>query len=108
MPPSVSLTNNLLLAISDAYGRSACVQRINVIVARTHNRTVRSATPGTADVVGVVESRAIACEIKAGRDRMRPAQLLFQQAWERAGGIYLIVRDVDQAMAELRERLGRG
>ena len=106
MSPSVSLTNALLLAISDTYGRGACVQRINVIVARTHERTVRSATPGTADVLGACAGRPCAFEVKAGRDRQSQKQRNFQAAWERAGGIYLIVRDVEQAMAELRERLG--
>lgn len=70
-------------------------------------RTVRSAVPGSPDVLGVVCGRGYAGEVKAGADRQRPEQRLFQAAWEMAGGIYLIVRDVGQAMAELAELLGR-
>jgi hypothetical protein len=53
---------------------------------------------GSADIIGVCRGRAIAIEVKAGRDRQRPEQAAFQRAWERAGGLYVIAHTVDDAV----------
>jgi len=56
---------------------------------------------GSADIIGVCRGRAVAIEVKAGRDRQRPEQVAFQRAWERAGGLYVIARSIDDARAAL-------
>ena len=40
-------------------------------------------------------------EIKTGKDRQRLTQKTFAAAHGRAGGVYLIVRDVEQGLADL-------
>lgn len=50
---------------------------------------------GTADVSAVIGGKSVKVEIKVGRDRIRPAQVEYKAAIERAGGIYLIVKTFD-------------
>ena len=50
-----------------------------------------SGVKGTADISAVIQGRAVKIEIKI-RDRQSEDQKRYQEATERAGGIYLIVR----------------
>jgi hypothetical protein len=50
-----------------------------------------SGVKGTADISAVIEGRAVKVEIKI-RDRQSEDQKRYQEATERAGGVYLIVR----------------
>jgi hypothetical protein len=100
------LTNDLRVALSEKYGRDAFLQRVNVIAMATTTRgMVRSCQPGTADLLGVVKCYAVAIEVKAGKDRQRESQRNFQECWERAGGVYLICRSVEETMLELDARV---
>jgi hypothetical protein len=49
--------------------------------------------PGTADLIGVVNGRGVALELKApgGRYKVTPAQEQFLQRWRDAGGMGLVV-----------------
>lgn len=60
-----------------------------------NGRPVRIGRTGAADLIGTINGRAVACEVKVGRDRQRPDQKRFQAAWEAAGGVYVISRDGD-------------
>jgi hypothetical protein len=103
MKPADVLTNELRVALSAKYGRDAFLQRVNVIAMATTTRgMVRSCQPGTADLLGVVKCYAVAIEVKAGKDRQRESQRNFQECWERAGGIYLICRDVEETLKQLQ------
>ena len=97
------LTNDLRVALSAKYGRDAFLQRVNVIAMQTSTRgMVKSCQKGTADLLGVVKCCAVAIEVKAGKDRQSPVQRNFQECWERAGGIYLICRDVAETLKQLQ------
>ncbi len=53
-----------------------------------------SATKGISDIMGFHTStgKIIACEIKAGKDRLSAEQVNFLAAVEAAGGVALVVR----------------
>ena len=106
---SNDLTRLLLLAISRTYWPHVLVFRLNVIVARGlragSQGCIRSAPNGSPDLIGTCQGRGLAIEIKAGKDRLSPAQALFRDSWRRAGGVYIVARDVGQAMRELAEAL---
>lgn len=53
------------------------------------------APKGTADLLGVYKGRAIAVEAKTDDGKQSPEQRAFQQAWEKAGGKYVIARSVE-------------
>ena len=51
---------------------------------------------GTADVHICINSTHISCEIKYGKDKQSIFQKSVQQEIEKAGGIYLLIRDFEQ------------
>lgn len=52
-------------------------------------------TAGTADISATIRGRSVKIEIKYGKDRQSEAQKKYQESIERAGGIYIIVKDFD-------------
>jgi hypothetical protein len=59
-------------------------------------RVIQSAPEGTPDLLGVMSpGRAFAIEVKAEKGRQRTAQVAWQNAWEKRGGIYILARSVE-------------
>lgn len=53
---------------------------------------------GSSDLLGVMPDgtgRILCIEIKAGKDRMSPGQILFKKRVQALGGVYIIARSVD-------------
>ncbi len=108
MTPPVSanaITADLLVAINAEYQPEVLLFRLNIIVARATRGAVRSAPNGVADVIGCIRGRAVAIEVKAGRDTLRPAQVNFRDQWIRAGGVHVVARSLEQGMKDLREQI---
>jgi hypothetical protein len=59
--------------------------------------TPGQSTKGTADISATIRGRSVKIEIKQ-KDKQSEAQKQYQQAIERAGGVYIIVRDFDSFM----------
>jgi hypothetical protein len=63
--------------------------------------------PGCADISGIIDIGGIGArleiEVKAGADRIRPAQQVFGAMIRRHNGIYLVARSVDRALLELEQ-----
>jgi hypothetical protein len=54
---------------------------------------------GGADLIGWYRGRFVAAEIKTPTGRLTPDQLAFKALVERDGGIYVVLRSVDEALA---------
>jgi hypothetical protein len=52
-------------------------------------------TKGSADISATIKGRSVKIEVKYGKDRQSDYQKEYQQAIERAGGVYIIARDFD-------------
>jgi len=48
---------------------------------------------GVSDILGCYKSVFIACEIKVGKDRLRPEQIGFLKSIQHAGGEIMVVKD---------------
>lgn len=57
--------------------------------------------PGGSDLVGVFRGRAVFIELKTPIGRQSKEQRQFQQLVERKGGIYVVIRSVEDARAWL-------
>jgi hypothetical protein len=55
-------------------------------------------TNGTADISATIKGMSIKAEVKIGADRQSEAQKKYQADIERAGGIYIIIKDFDEFM----------
>lgn len=68
--------------------------------------TTGQSTKGTADISATIRGRSVKIEIKQ-KDKQSEAQKQYQAAIERAGGVYIIVRDFD-SFVEWYERFTLG
>lgn len=65
------------------------------------------ATKGAEDVDGTLNSINVKIEIKYGKDRQRPAQIEYQKMIEGAGGKYIIVKNYDGFLKQIRAIYGQ-
>ncbi len=101
MTAHTELLHECLLALSAA---GAMVWKNNVGKARAFDNPARVITyglVGSADILGLHDGHAIAVEVKVGRDKLRPRQCNFRDAFTRAGGRWVEARSVADAMQVL-------
>ena len=65
-------------------------------------------TRGTADISATIAGQSIKIEVKTGLDRQSQAQCEYQQAIERAGGIYVIARSFELFLDWYKLSFGEG
>lgn len=63
---------------------------------------IRFGAVGSPDIVMVINGKYIALEIKTEKGQQSEGQKQFQQELEKAGGIYLLVRSLEQLEYDLR------
>ena len=73
--------------VTDVLGRKGMIGSMNYIPT--------TGTRGSADISAVINGRAVKIEIKIGKDRQSVAQKAYEQSITSAGGVYLIVRSMD-------------
>lgn len=68
-------------------------------------RYVKLGTEGLPDIIAVVppSGRFLGLEVKSATGRLREAQKLFRDQLEASGGIYRVVRSVEDTIAVLKE-----
>lgn len=75
----------------------------------THTRY--GLAPGSADLVGILDGRFFALEVKTAKGRLSPDQKLWLALVQRTGGFAAVARSVDEAKAAVAaaraEGLGR-
>lgn len=102
------LVAEVLIALG---ARADCrVWRSNSGVAknRATGAFVRFGVPGQGDVSGILRGgRRLEIELKTPRGRQSEEQLAFQQMIERFGGLYVLARSVDDAVAAVEGALAR-
>jgi hypothetical protein len=83
----------------------ARVWRQNSGALRDHNgRPVKFGVPGCADISGIwMDGRRIELEIKAGKDKLREAQVNWGKMIRECHGIFLEVRDVEGCLSQLEK-----
>lgn len=64
-------------------------------------------TPGLPDILACIKGLPFVVECKIRGDKQRSVQISWQLAWEKAGGIYLLVYSVDELMAEITKLKGQ-
>jgi hypothetical protein len=71
--------------------------RMNVIGVPLQDGTFRpNSMAGFADILAMFQGTAVALEVKTDKGRQTEKQKEFQKEFERGGGIYHVVRNVEQ------------
>jgi hypothetical protein len=87
--------NLIHLAISELGGRSI-PYTVGRFRALDSERVIKVGQDGTADILACVRGRFVAVEVKVDRDPQRDDQKIFQAAFEKAGGLYVLARFTDR------------
>lgn len=83
-------------------GRTGSAVRLEPgMVVLRNARPVRFGLEGSGDIIGVTRGRPLAVETKTESGKQREAQIIFERAWVKCGGIYVLARSA----AEARERI---
>lgn len=94
------LMRHILVALNQL--PDALFWRVNVGLASSPDgRVTRYGLPGQADIAGIVRGKHVELEVKTPTGRQSQQQVRWQRAIERAGGVYVVVRSVDEALAAL-------
>lgn len=64
-------------------------------------RPVSFGLEGAGDIVGHRKGRAIQVEMKTATGRQREAQIAFERAWVKRGGVYILARSADEAVRKI-------
>lgn len=99
MSEAVTLSQ-ILLAIGRLPGAIFWRNQTGALPSRT-GRIVRFGLVGSPDIIGCVNGRFVGIEVKNARGRQSDAQVNFQRAFEKSGGIYILARSVDDAVSAL-------
>ena len=90
----------ILLAIGRMPDLLVWRQNVGKMIA-ANGRVVSFGVPGCPDIIGCYRGRFIGIEVKAPKGRQSDQQIKFQAAVERAGGIYILARSVNDAVSAL-------
>lgn len=77
--------------------------RMNTGKARMGGRFVTFGIPGQPDIFAIIQGRFVGIEIKSAAGRQSKDQKNWQRNCERAGGIYILARSVEDVDAALRK-----
>lgn len=121
MSEATNLQNLIILAVQEAYPGSR-LWRNNVGLAYPVTsfkrakgnpalmRPVTYGVVGSGDVAGwlYLDGRAVVLhiEVKVGKDKQSEEQRIFMEVLRKHGGIYIVARSVDQALADLAATTG--
>lgn len=70
-------------------------------------RVVHFNPKGTPDIGGILgpSGRILGVEVKAGKDRQSDDQKACQRVYESRGGLYIVARDVEEALDEIERNV---
>lgn len=64
-------------------------------------RPINFGIEGAGDVVGATRGKPLQIETKTLTGRQREAQIIFERAWVKAGGIYILARSPEEAVEKI-------
>lgn len=99
--PHTDLVNEIRLYLSEIGAVSVPVDTPGLLYTRD-GRPAKFGTKGALDIAATLKGRALWIDAKIGKDRLKPAQVKFCQAQERAGGIAFAAWSVDDVANRLR------
>lgn len=95
------LVNEIRLFISEIGGFSVPVDTPGLLYTRD-GIPAKFGAKGALDIAATIKGRAVWIDAKTGRDRLKPAQVKFCEAQERAGGIAFAAYSVEDVANRLR------
>lgn len=95
------LIREIRLFISEVGGMSVPIDTPGLLYTRD-GRPAKFGVKGTLDIAATLKGRSIWIDAKTGRDHLKPAQVKFCQAQERAGAIAFAAWSVEDVAKRLK------
>jgi len=99
--PHTDLVNEIRLYLSSIGAMSVPVDTPGLLYSKD-GTPVLLGKKGTLDIAATVKGRAVWIDAKIGKDRLKPKQVKFCEAQERAGGIGFAAWSVEDVANRLR------
>lgn len=99
--PHTDLVNRIRLYLSEIGAMSVPIDTPGLLYTRD-GRPAMFGTKGALDIAATLNGRSIWIDAKIGRDRLKPAQVKFCAAQEKAGGIAFAAWSVEDVANRLR------
>ena len=99
--PHTDLVNEIRLFLSSVGAMSIPVDTPGLLYTK-QGIPAKFGTKGALDIAATIKGRAVWIDAKTGRDRLKPAQVKFCEAQERAGGIAFAAWSVEDVANRLR------
>ena len=97
-----AVVNEILVAVTKLPG--GMFWRNNTGALRdARGRWVQFGLVGSGDILGCYRKRAVSIEAKTATMKQSQAQIRFQSAWEKAGGVYILARSAEDALKGLQD-----
>ena len=99
--PHTDLVNRIRLYLSEVGAMAIPIDTPGLLYTRD-GRPAMFGTKGALDIAATIKGRAVWIDAKTGKDRLKPAQVKFCEAQERAGGIAFAAWSVEDVANRLR------
>lgn len=99
--PHNDLVRSIRLYLSEIGAISVPVDTPGLLYTRD-GRPAKFGVKGTLDIAATIKGRAVWIDAKIGRDKLKPEQVKFCQAQEKAGGIAFAAWSIDDVADRLR------
>lgn len=93
-----ALVGEIILAINPRFG---VFWKNETGAAYTNGRMIKYGLVGSADILGCMNGRFVAIEVKTGNGKLSDVQKNFKAAIEKNGGVFVVGRSVKQVFLEL-------
>ena len=99
--PHNDLVRSIRLYLSEIGAMSVPVDTPGLLYTRD-GRPAKFGVKGALDIAATIKGRAVWIDAKIGRDRLKPDQMKFAAAQERAGGIAFAAWSIEDVADRLR------
>ena len=104
MNETYDVTLPVLVAVTALPGAIFWRQNVGKFRSMDGRRVIQATSiDGVADIMGAYRCRPVAIETKTKTGTLRKTQVTFRDAWEAAGGIYIVARSPEEAVVALGE-----
>jgi hypothetical protein len=99
--PHDDLVRKIRIFISEIGGLSCHIETPGLLFDKA-GRPVKIGKKGRLDIAATIKGRSVWIDAKIGKDRLKPEQVKFAQAVQRAGGLAFAAYSVDDVRDTLR------
>lgn len=101
-----TIQNGILVALSTAFAGEAIWWKNDTGTGKSMDgkRVIRFGLKGSPDILGCYQGRFIGVGVKTPTCSQEESQKKFQKVFGKSGGIYIVARSPEAAVAEVRKR----